>query len=54
MLEQSVPERLYSMERTCNVALLEELQPLGRNHIGAVSEELYPVGETSHWSRGAE
>jgi len=37
MLEQSVPEELHPMERT---------------PVGEVCEGLYPVGETSCWSRG--
>ena len=37
MLEQSVPE---------------ELQPVGRTHVGEVHGELSPVGGTPRWSRG--
>jgi len=33
VLEQSVPEGLYPMERTHAGAVLEELQPIGNNHI---------------------
>lgn len=29
----------------------EELQPVGRTHVGEAQVELSPKGETSHWSR---
>ena len=33
-------------------AVCEELQPVGRTHVGEVRGELSPVGGTSCWSRG--
>jgi len=36
MVEQSIPEGLYLMERTRAGAVREELQLVGRNNIGEV------------------
>jgi len=33
-------------------AVCEELQPMGRTHVKQVCGELSPVSGTSHWSRG--
>lgn len=52
MPEQSIPERLYTVERTQAGAGIEKQQPIGETHIGAVQEGLYPMGGTSHWSMG--
>lgn len=30
----------------------EQLQPVGRTHIGEICAQLSPVGETPRWSRG--
>lgn len=45
-LEQSFPDGLYTTERTHAIAVLEELQPVRRNHVGAVDEGLYFTGGT--------
>ncbi|PKU37806.1 hypothetical protein llap_11890 [Limosa lapponica baueri] len=52
ILEQSVPEGLHPMERTHARAVLEELQLMGRTHIGEFQEGLSPFQETLDWSRG--
>lgn len=36
ILQQSIPEGLHSLERTHSGAILQELQPVGRSHTGAV------------------
>jgi len=51
-LEQSAPERLHLVERTNAEAVCEELQPLGRTHIGEVHGALSSMSGTSCWSRG--
>lgn len=51
MLEQSISEGQYSMERTHTKAVFEELQPMGRTHVGKINERLSPMGRTLHWSR---
>jgi len=33
-------------------AFLQELQPVGRTHVGALCEGLSPLGGTPRWSRG--
>lgn len=38
------PEGLHSVERAQTAAVLEELQPMGRIHIGKVCGGLFPVG----------
>jgi len=43
--EQSVPERLYSVEWTPGGTILEVHQPMGLTHIGAIGERLDPTGE---------
>lgn len=48
----SVPKGLNPVERTHHVAFLEEM-PVWMTYIGVVCEEPYPVGGTSHGSRGA-
>lgn len=45
MLENSVPEGLYPVERTHAGAVIEELQPMGRPHVGEVQEALQPMLE---------
>ena len=40
------------MERTHAEAILEELQLVGKTHVGKVHEGLYPIGCTVHWSKG--
>ncbi|TRZ07982.1 hypothetical protein HGM15179_019128 [Zosterops borbonicus] len=50
MLEQSVPEGLYPMERTQARAVCGELHPLRMTHIGGVREGLSPMGGTPYWS----
>ena len=52
MLEQSVPEGLQPGEGTLAGAVCEELQPMGRTHVGEVHGGLSPVGGTPWWSRG--
>jgi len=52
MLERPVPEGLYPVEGTHAEAVHEELQPMGRTHIGEVCGELSSVRGTSRWSRG--
>lgn len=44
MLEQSVPEGLYPLERIHARAVSEELQTMGRTRIGEGHEGLYPMG----------
>jgi len=53
MLEQSVPEGLYPMERTHTGAVLEELQSVGKTHTEAACAGLYPVGGCPRWFWGA-
>lgn len=50
-LEVSVPEGLGPMERTHTGAVCQELQPLGRTHMGEVHGGLFSVKVTSHRSR---
>jgi len=45
MLEESVPARLHPVDGPHRTAH-EELQPLGRTHIGEVCGELYCLGRT--------
>lgn len=52
MLEKTVPERLYPLERTHTGVVLEELQPTGMTHTGEVTEELWPVGGESMMKQG--
>lgn len=47
MLEQSVPDELQSAERTHAGIVLEKAQPMERTANRAVSEGLYPVGDTA-------
>ena len=49
MVRQAVP--LQPME-VHGQAVLEELQPMGRTHVGEVHEGLTAVRETPCWSRG--
>lgn len=48
----AVPKGLNPVEGTHNVAFLEEM-PVWMTYTGVVCEEPYPVGGTSHGSRGA-
>ena len=50
MLEQ--PEGLNPVEGTHAGAVHEELQPMGRTHVGEDCGELSSVRGTSRWSRG--
>jgi len=50
MLEQSIAEGLYSIERVHAGAVLEELQPRGKTHVGEINEGLYPMRGSSCWS----
>ena len=52
MLEQPVPEGLHTVGRSRTAAVREELQPLGRIHVGEVCGELSPMDGTSQWGRG--
>lgn len=51
MLLHSHFRGLQLSERTHAVSALEELQLVRRSHMGEVSEWLYPMGYTAHWSR---
>ncbi|GAB0208471.1 EH domain-containing protein 4 [Grus japonensis] len=42
------------VERTHAETICEELQPMGRTHVGEVHGGLSPMGGTPHWSRGRE
>lgn len=46
MLEQYIPEGLHCVVSTHAGAVLGELQPMRRIHIGAVHEGLPPLGRT--------
>ena len=46
MLGQSVPEGLHPVEGTHAGAVCEELQLIGRTHVGEVHGGLSPVGGT--------
>lgn len=46
MLEKTIPEGPYPIERTHAGAGLKELQPMARTDVGEVHEELYPLGGT--------
>lgn len=52
MLEHSVPKGVYTMEKTHVGAVVVELQPGERTHIGAVHEVLHLSGGTVPWDRG--
>lgn len=51
-LEQPVPEGLHTVEGTHTGAVHEELQPLGRTHVGEDCGGLFPAGVTPCWSKG--
>ncbi|GAB0183427.1 hypothetical protein GRJ2_000808000 [Grus japonensis] len=51
-LEQSAPEGLRFVEGTHAGAVHEELQPMGRTHVGEVCGGLSAMGGTPCWSRG--
>ena len=51
-LDQSVPEGLHPVERTCAWAVCEELQPVGGTRAVEVHGGLCPMGGIPHWSRG--
>jgi len=51
-LEQPVSEGLHLIDGTHAGAVCEELQYMGRTHVGEISGELSPVRGTSCWSRG--
>lgn len=54
-MEKPLPEVLTSpVERTHTGALCEELQPVGRNHIGEGFEGLSHLDVNPCWSRGRE
>lgn len=52
MLEQSIPEGLYAVERTRAGGGPGKQQPKGKTHVEAAHKGLYPVGMTSSWTRG--
>jgi len=52
MLQQPVPEGLHPVGRIHTGAACEELQRMGRTHIGEFPAEPSLTGGTSHWSRG--
>lgn len=52
MPEQSISDALYSVERIHIGAVLQDLQPTGMPHNGAVHEGLYPMDEIVSGARG--
>ena len=42
------------MKGTRAGAVREELEPVGRTHVGEVHEGLYPMGGTTQWSGRGE
>ena len=51
-MKQSNPEGLHPVEGTHPGTVCEELQPVGRTHVGEVHGGLSAVEGTPHWSRG--
>lgn len=54
MLQQTIPEGVQPMEGTHAGADNEELQFVGRTHVGEVCGRLFPMAGILHWSRGRE